>query len=191
MSVRILVFAGSCRKASFNMKLARIAHQLLRDKGAEATFIDLADYDMPIYNGDWEAANGVPAKARELKALFKSHQALAIASPENNSSVSSLLKNTLDWLSRPDGEESGLVPFKNKTALLMATSTGPFGGVRGLNHLRDCITRLGVMTLPSLITVPNAETAFTTGDDFSDVKQKNLLDRQCGELIRITAALNG
>ena len=188
MTIKVLVFAGSARRNSLNKKLARLAAAAAEKAGAEVTYIDLNDYPMPIYHGDEEAATGIPENGKKLKALFKSHQALIIASPENNSSVSSLLKNTIDWLSRADGAESGMVPFKDKTALLLAASPGPFGGVRGLNHLRDIVSRLGVLTWPDMMTVGNADTAFTDTGAFVDAKQQARLEKLVAAMVQLSTA---
>src|SRR3954465_15868881 len=134
--VKVLVFAGSARRASLNKQLARVAAAAVNTGGGEATLIDLDDYPMPLYHGDLEAREGVPENARKLKAMFLQHQALLIVSPENNAPVSSLLKNTLDWISRQDGAQSGLAPYANKVATIMSASPGALGGLRGLVHLR-------------------------------------------------------
>ena len=164
---RILVFAGSARRDSLNKKLAREAARFAREAGAEATFVDLDDYPIPLYHGDLEAAEGMPENARRLREVFLSHDALLVASPENNSSVTALLKNTIDWLSRDLGEgrgdESGLAPWRGKVAGLMAASPGAFGGVRGLPHLRQVLATLGVTVLGTQVAVPRAHEAF--GDD--------------------------
>ena len=186
MTIKVLVFAGSARRDSLNKKLARLAATAAERAGANVTYIDLNDYPMPIYHGDEEAATGIPENGKKLKALFKSHQALIIASPENNSSVSSLLKNTIDWLSRADGSESGMLPFKDKTALLLAASPGPFGGVRGLGHLRDIISRLGVLTWPDMMTVGNADTAFTETGAFVDGKQQARLEKLVAGMVQLS-----
>lgn len=114
--VKVLVFAGSARRDSLNKKLARIAARHAREAGGDATFVDLDDYPIPLYHGDLEAAEGLPANARKLREIFLAHDALLIASPENNSSVTALLKNTLDWLSRSIGDgkgaNSGLAPYR-------------------------------------------------------------------------------
>lgn len=161
---RILVFAGSARRDSLNKKLAREAARFAREAGAEATFVDLDDYPIPLYHGDLEAAEGMPENARKLRALFLAHDALLVASPENNSSVTALLKNTIDWLSRDLGEgrgdDSGLAPWRGKVAGLMAASPGAFGGVRGLPHLRQVLATLGVTVLGTQVAVPRAHEAF-------------------------------
>ncbi len=191
MTNKVLVFAGSARRDSLNKKLARLAADAAQKAGAEVTFIDLNDYPMPIYHGDDEAESGMPENGKKLKALFKSHDALIIASPENNSSVSSLLKNTLDWLSRPDGNENGMVPFKDKTALLLAASPGPFGGVRGLNHLRDILTRLGVLIWPEVMTLPNADNAFDSAGYLLDKKQQERLEKLTAALVKLSTTRMG
>ncbi len=119
---RILAFAGSARRESLNKKLARVAAQYAREAGAEVTFIDLDDYPMPVYHGDLEAAEGMPENGKKLRALFLAHDALLIVTPENNRSIPSLLKNTIDWLSRSIGDGrgamSGLAPYRGKVAAL-------------------------------------------------------------------------
>lgn len=171
---RILVFAGSARRDSLNKKLAREAARFAREAGAEATFVDLDDYPIPLFHGDLEAAEGMPENARKLRALFLAHDALLVASPENNSSVTALLKNTIDWLSRDLGEgrgdDSGLAPWRGKVAGLMAASPGAFGGVRGLPHLRQVLATLGVTVLGTQVAVPRAHEAF--GDDGRLVEER-------------------
>lgn len=162
--VRVLAFAGSARRDSLNKKLAREAARLAREAGAAATFVDLDEYPMPLYHGDLEAASGMPEHARRLRELFLEHDALLIASPENNSSMTALLKNTIDWLSRdlPGGgaQASGLAPWKGKVAGLMAASPGVFGGIRALPHLRQVLASLGVTVLGPQVAVARAHEAF-------------------------------
>ncbi|MGH6804765.1 MAG: NADPH-dependent FMN reductase, partial [Methyloceanibacter sp.] len=98
--MRLLFFAGSTREGSFNRKLAGLAHHIAEANGIEAVLVDLKDYPMPIYNGDLEAKEGPPERARAFKALLGEYQGVFIASPEYNSSVTPLLKNTLDWVTR-------------------------------------------------------------------------------------------
>lgn len=169
---RVLVFAGSARRDSLNKKLARAAAQFAREAGAEATFVDLDDYPIPVYHGDLEAASGMPEAARRLREIFLAHDALIIASPENNSSVSSLLKNTIDWLSRDledgKGDSSGLAPWRGKVAGLMAASPGGFGGIRALPHLRQILAALGVTVLGTQVAVPKAHEAFAADGSLAD-----------------------
>ena len=171
---RILAFAGSARRDSLNKKLARAAAQFAREAGAEATFVDLDDYPIPLYHGDLEAASGMPENALKLRRMFLDHDALLIASPENNSSLTALLKNTIDWLSRDlgdgKGDSSGFAPWKDKVAGLMAASPGAFGGVRALPHLRQVLSALGVTVLGMQVPVPRAHEAFAADGSIVDEK---------------------
>ena len=160
MTHRILAFAGSTRQGSFNRQALAHAVEGARSAGAEVTLIDLKDYSLPLYNGDLELSHGIPDSAVRLKALFKSHDGLLLACPEYNSSITPLLKNTLDWISRPYGEESGLVPYQGKLAGLVAASAGNLGGLRGLRHVREILTTLGVMVLPAQMAVSQANQPF-------------------------------
>jgi chromate reductase len=172
MNARVLVFAGSARRDSLNKKLARIAAEAARAAGGEVTWIDLDDYPLPVYHGDLEAEEGMPENARKLREMFLAHDALIIASPENNASVSSLLKNTLDWLSRSVGDgkgaASGLAPYKGKVAGLMSASPGPFGGTRGLPHLRQILASLGVTVLGAQVSILRAAEAFHADGSLKD-----------------------
>jgi NAD(P)H-dependent FMN reductase len=178
----VLVFAGSARQASLNRQLAQAGADALRAAGAQATLIDLGDYPMPIYHGDLEAADGVPPKAVELGRLIQQHDGLLIASPENNASVSSLLKNTIDWLSRI----REFNPLDGKTAALMAASPGAFGGVRGLYHLRAILNTLGVEVIAQQFLLPRAHQAFGADGEFVDPKQAEQLARLARRLIAAT-----
>src|SRR5262245_6276714 len=108
---RILAFAGSLRADSFNRKLVKPAAEAARAAGADVTLIDLKDYPLPIFDQDLEKAEGLPANARKLKDLFLAHQGLLIVSPEYNSSITAVLKNTIDWVSRPVPNEASLAAF--------------------------------------------------------------------------------
>ncbi len=158
---RILAFSGSARRESLNKRLALAAARYAREAGAEVTYVDLDEYPIPLYHGDLEAASGMPENARRLRELFLAHDALLIASPENNSSMTALLKNTIDWLSRDvgdgKGDSSGLAPWRGKVAGLMAASPGAFGGVRALPHLRQVLSALGVTVIGSQVAVARAD----------------------------------
>lgn len=172
MTARILAFAGSARRDSLNKKLARAAHAAAQDAGAEATLVDLDDFPMPVYHGDLEAASGMPERALALRELFLAHDGLLIASPENNNSVTSLLKNTIDWLSRDTGDgkgpNSGLAPWRGKVAGMLAASPGAFGGVRHLPHLRQVLAGLGVTVVGMQVAVPKAHEAFAADGSLKD-----------------------
>src|SRR5438552_11682893 len=139
MKPKILTFAGSIRHGSLHRNLAIEAAEALRAAGAEATFADLADYPMPLYDGDIEAAQGLPPAAKAFKELLRQHDALAIASPEYNGSFTALLKNAIDWISRPEAGEPALAVFRGKLAAIMSASPGPGGGRRSLRQLRELL----------------------------------------------------
>ncbi len=168
---KILALAGSLRKDSFTKKLIRIAADAARAAGADVTIIDLADYRMPIYDGDLEAAEGLPENAKKLKQIFKDHQGLLIASPEYNSSVTAVLKNTIDWVSRPVPGEPDLAPFLGKVAAIMSASPGALGGLRGLVHLRSILGNIKVLVLPEQIAINTAHQAFDDNGKLKDPKQ--------------------
>lgn len=169
---RVLAFAGSARRESLNKKLARVAARAAEAAGGDVTFLDLDDYPMPVYHGDLEEAEGLPEHAKRLRPIFLAHDALLIASPENNQSMSALLKNTLDWLSRSigdgKGENSGLAPYRGKLAGLLAASPGPYGGVRGLPHLRQTLSSLGVTVLGAQVGIARAHEAFAPDGSLKD-----------------------
>ena len=166
--VKILAFAGSTRRDSFNKRLARIAAEGAREAGAEVTVIDLADLPLPLFDQDLEAAEGPPENARKLKALMAEHHGFLIASPEYNSSITGVLKNAIDWASRRAPEEPRLVAFAGKAAALMSASPGTLGGLRGLVHLRAILGNLGVLVLPRQKAVPRAGQAFAEDGSLAD-----------------------
>lgn len=190
---RILVFAGSARRDSLNKKLARVAADSARAAGGAVTLLDLDDHPMPVYHGDLEAKEGMPKAALELRRVFLEHDALLVASPENNSSVSSLLKNTLDWLSRSigdgKGESSGLAPFRGKVAGLLAASPGPFGGVRGLPHLRQILSSLGVTVLGAQVALARAHEAFDERGALRDAALQRSVDALARAVVEMAGRL--
>src|SRR3954451_19637952 len=114
MTPRILAFAGSLRSESFNKKLVRIAASAGRDAGAEVTLIDLKDYPLPLFDQDLEAGQGMPENGAKLRKLVAEHDGLLVASPEYNSSVTGVLKNVIDWVSRPARGEPPAAAFRGK-----------------------------------------------------------------------------
>ncbi|APV49965.1 hypothetical protein BWI17_09860 [Betaproteobacteria bacterium GR16-43] len=194
MTVRILAFAGSARRDSLNKKLVRVGAQAAREAGGEVTLVDLDDYPMPVYHGDLEDASGLPENALKLRALFLSHDALLIASPENNGSVTALLKNTIDWLSRSVGDgkgaNSGLAPYRGKVAALMGATPGPWGTLySGLPHLRVILTKLGVTILAPQVPLPHADEAFDENGQLRDPKVLKSIHSLAKSLVETTGKL--
>ena len=190
---RVLVFAGSARRESLNKKLARVAAHEVPDEGAEATFVDLDDYLIPVYHGDLEAEQGMPGNALRLRELFLAHDALLIASPENNQSISSLLKNVIDWLSRDigdgRGDASGLAPYRGKVAGIMNATPGPYGGVRHLFHLRQVLSGLGVLVLPHQVQLAHADKAFDEAGALTDTRAAKALATLVRNLVDLSGRL--
>ncbi len=169
---RILAFSGSTRNNSFNQRLVAAAADIARDQGADVTLVTLKDYPMPIYNQDDESEHGQPEATAELKTLCRSHDAFLISAPEYNGSITPLLKNTFDWLSRQHGDEPTLAAYQNKTAALLAASGGGLGGMRGLVHVRQILNNLGVNVLPKQYAMSGANEAFD--DDGALVRDKDV-----------------
>jgi NAD(P)H-dependent FMN reductase len=187
---RILVFSGSIRRDSVNRRLANVVAGTVAAAGGEVTLLDLRDYPLPIYDGDLEDADGLPANAIALKGIFKSHQGLFVVSPEYNGFFPPLLKNTIDWLSRPNGAESGLVPYAGKVAALAAASPGNLGGIRCLPLLRQQLSNLSVHVIPQQLALPAADKAFDDGGALRDAAQAASLQRIAAELVRVTRLLS-
>jgi len=181
MAAKILAFAGSLRKASFNKKLVHLTAKAASDSGAAITEIDLADYALPIFNEDLETTSGMPANGKALKALFAGHDGFIIGSPEYNGGITAALKNTIDWLSRPDG--SNHQPFKDKWAALIAASPGALGGIRGLPNVRFILEGLGCIVIPEQIALNNASTAFSDDGGLVDEKQQQRLNHIARRLV--------
>ena len=172
MTPRILAFAGSTRRESFNKKLVAIAAQGARQAGAEVTLIDLKDFPLPLFDQDLEAEQGMPDNGAKLKKLFIDHDGLLIASPEYNSSVTAVLKNAIDWVSRPAPGEPSLVAFRGKVATLMSASPGALGGLRGLVHVRSILGNIAVIVLPVQIAVDKGHEAFQPDGSLIDPTQQ-------------------
>lgn len=188
MPIKILAFAGSTRKDSFNKKLITVAAESARSAGAEVTLIDLKDFPLPLFDQDVEAL-GEPENAKKLKALFKSHQALLISAPEYNSSITPLLKNTIDWVSRQKEGEKPLECFTGKTAALMSASPGALGGLRGLVTVRSILGNIGVLVLPNQVAVPKAHDAFQADGSLKDAAQQESIKKLTAGLVEILKKL--
>ncbi|QLE40286.1 NAD(P)H-dependent oxidoreductase [Nostoc sp. C052] len=187
---KILAFAGSTRIDSYNKKLVKIAAAGAKAAGAEVTYIDLRDLPLPLFDEDLEAEQGLPANARILKDLLISHQGLLIASPEYNSSLTAVLKNAIDWASRPAPNEAPLAAFAGKVAAILSASPGALGGLRGLVHLRSILGNIKVLVLPDQIAVPKAYEAFNPDGTLKDPKQQESIEKLGDNLTKILLKLN-
>jgi chromate reductase, NAD(P)H dehydrogenase (quinone) len=186
---KILAFSGSARRDSFNTKLVAIAAGGAKAAGADVTVINLADFEMPLFNQDLEAEKGLPAAAVALKKLFIEHHGLLISCPEYNSSITPLLKNTIDWVSRPAPGEAALSAYKGKVATLMSASPGALGGLRGLVTVRSILGNIGVVMLPEQIAVPTAHQAIEASGRLKDEKMQASIEglgRSLAEFLKKT-----
>ncbi len=157
---RIVAFAGSARRNSFNLKLVKVAAEGAQAAGADVTVLDMRDFPMPLFDQDLEAAEGSPENARKLRKIILAHDGLLIASPEYNSSITPLLKNAIDWVSRAGEGEKALAAYEGKVGAVMSASPGRLGGLRGLVHLRSILSNIGVLVIPDQVAVGEAHTAF-------------------------------
>ena len=183
-SPRILAFSGSARKESLNRKLLAVVVEAARAAGGEVTLIDLNDYPLPLYHGDLEDAQGLPAPAQQLVQLVTDHPALLVASPEYNSLITPLLKNTIDWCTRAEPN-----PFLGKVAAVVSASPGQYGGVRSAQLARHLLTHLGCHVVPAQCSVPRADEAFDAQGALTEARARSAVQRVAAELVRTTRRL--
>lgn len=188
---KLLIFSGSIRGASTNTKLAGCAYKTLSQMNCEPTLISLADYEMPIYDGDLETQKGAPASARKLARLMHESHGMVISSPEYNGSVTPLLKNTIDWVSRVSSDEEGpIVPYKGKFAGLISTSPGQMGGINSITQLAQILSRIGVLVINERVTVGSSGSAFDEMENLSNERSQTLLEATCLSLVEKAAIFN-
>lgn len=174
--MKMLAFAASLRVASFNRKLIQQAVTLLRSvPGMEVDLADFREFDMPMYDGDLEARDGIPAGGRELIRRVQEADALVISTPEYNGGIPGTLKNAIDWASRTDP-----IPFEGKPILLIGASPGGLGAVRSLWHTRVPLESVGAYVYPEMMGVPRAHHAF---DDGGTLREASQLSRLQGLLL--------
>lgn len=164
--MKILVFAGSTRQQSFNRRLAAEAAAMVRAAGSEATLLELADLDIPMYNADLEA-RGTPSDVVRLKRTLWEHPGWIICSPEYNGSYTALLKNTIDWASSPvNGHpdwQDGTKPFRGKVVGMLSASPGGLGGLRSQSHLAPLLINAECWLAPKAFALGSAGSAFDDG----------------------------
>src|SRR4051795_1251651 len=167
-SLKILVIPGSLRTGSLNARLAATAAYELAQAGAEVTRISLADFPLPIYDGDLQAKSGVPKTAINLKRMIGVHHGVLIVTPEYNSSVPPLVKNTLDWVSRvQDVQETRGQVFRERAFAIAAASESRLGGTRSLAALRLILTACHATVIPNQLALSFAGQAY---DDMDRLK---------------------
>src|ERR1700688_2434045 len=167
-ALKILVIPGSLRSGSLNARLAAVAAYELAQLGAEVSRISLADFPLPIYDGDLQSKSGVPKNAVNLKRMMSAHHGVLIVTPEYNSSVPPLVKNTIDWVSRvQDPPESRGQVFRERPFAIAAASEGRLGGTRSLAALRLILSACHATVIPNQLALSFASEAY---DDMDRLK---------------------
>jgi NAD(P)H-dependent FMN reductase len=179
--VRILALSGSSRRDSLNQRLLDQAALGAHATGAEVTSIRLSDFELPVYDADWEAEHGLPNGAEALKALLAGHQGLLIATPEHNGGYTALLKNALDWVSRPSGFAAGEV------AALVSASPGLLGGMKSQLSLQIVLGKLGALVIPDSFALGAAHQAFDAQGRLKDASVEKAV-RGVGAALAATSA---
>ncbi|KIZ16561.1 NADPH-dependent FMN reductase [Streptomyces natalensis] len=161
--LRVLVLGASLRSGSTNSRLAALVGRMMGEAGADVDLAAMRDFDMPLYDGDLEAANGVPDGALALRDRLERSDAFVLSSPEYNASVPGVVKNAIDWVSRVRPQ-----PFKTKHALLLSASPSLVGGNRGLWALRVPLEHLGTRVYPDMFSLAAAHKGFTDDGQLAD-----------------------
>jgi chromate reductase len=187
MQLKLLALCGSSRTDSVNGRLLNTAIEFTKTRDVEVTRLDLRELSLPIYDGDLEASSGLPAGCIALKQALLEHQALLIASPEYNGFFTPLLKNAIDWASRPQAGQPS--PFTGKVAGLLAASPGALGGMRGLPAVRLLLVNLGVLVTAGQMSLPRAHEAFDAQGKLLDASQQQMLERVLQELLTTAQAM--
>ena len=181
-ALKILVIPGSLRTGSLNAKLAAAAAQEFVRAGVEVTRISLGDFPLPIYDGDLQSKSGVPKHAINLKRMMSAHHGVLIVTPEYNSSVPPLVKNTIDWVSRvQDAHETRGQVFRERAFAIAAASENRLGGTRSLAALRLILSACHAMVIPNQLALSFANEAYDDMDRLNhpaDIEALKALVRQ-------------
>ena len=188
---KILVMAGSLRVGSSNARLAALAAKEFALAEADVTRISFADYPLPLFDADLMADTGLPRQAIALKDMVGVHHGVFIASPEYSASIPPLIKNAIDWMSRPrDRGEPNYAVFKGRVFALGSASPGSAGGLRGLMALRQSLELgCGAMVLPEQITIGRAQGAFDENDNLKDETQAATLKALARRLVEVAGIM--
>ena len=170
--MKILMFAGSLRKESFNKRLLVSIKPYLAERNIDVEQIDLVDFKIPVFNEDDEKSSGMPDGVKNLSQKIQQAQALIISAPEYNGSISGVLKNTIDWLSR---DKANI--FQRKQVMLTSASPGYYAGVRGLWHTKVPFDKLEAQVYPEFFSLAAAHQAFTTENQLKDERMKSQLEK--------------
>ncbi len=188
---KILVLSSSTRTGSYNTKLASLAAKELTLNDIDVTRISLADYALPLYDPDLDARAGQPANALRLKQMIMAHHGVFIASAEYSASVTPILKNAIDWVSRVrERGDPTYAAFKNRVFAVSAASAGPGGGLRSIMALRQILELgCGALVIPEVVAIPQADQAFDEMDNIIDTRTANLFHAQLDRLVEMARLL--
>ncbi|MGE3800027.1 MAG: NADPH-dependent FMN reductase [Candidatus Kapaibacterium sp.] len=179
--VKILVFAASLREESLNRKLATVAARYAEEEGAEVQHVHFQELAPPLYNGDAQQKIGFPVETEKFVQYLEEADGLILASPEYNYSLPGTLKNAIDWVSRVRP-----MPLRGKSALLISTSTGQIGGIRGLWQLRIPLEGLGVYVHPDMYALPWGGKMFDEEGYLVEEERGELLQKMVRSFISFT-----
>ncbi len=182
--MKILAFAASLRRASLNQQLIALAAEIARSAGAEVDLAEFREFELPIYDGDLDAASGLPPGGLELKRRLEHADAVMIAAPEYNYSVAGPLKNAIDWVSR-----ARPMPWRGKSVYLMSASPSPMGGIRGLWQTRIPLEGCGALVFPDMFALPHANEAFNASGRLRDATLAERLQREVVGFVRLAEAV--
>lgn len=182
--MKVLAFAASLRKSSLNKKLITLAAEVARAEEADVDLADFSEFDMPLYNGDEDQAQGLPAGAKELKRRVEWADALIISVPEYNYSIPGTLKNAIDWVSR-----SRPMPWRGRSVYLMSASPSPMGGIRGLWQTRIPLEGCGAIVFPDMFALAQAHDAFNEAGRLKDAGLAARLQKELIGFLRLAEAL--
>jgi chromate reductase len=186
-ALKILVIPGSLRTGSHNAKLAAAAAHELALAGAEVTRISLADFPLPIYDGDLQSKSGVPKHAINLKRMMSAHHGVLIVTPEYNSSVPALVKNTIDWVSRvQDAHETRGQVFRERAFAIAAASENRLGGTRSLAALRLILSACHAVVVPNQLALSFANEAYDDMDRLKHPADSEALKALVWQLIELS-----
>jgi chromate reductase, NAD(P)H dehydrogenase (quinone) len=184
--MKVLLFAGSLRKDSFNKKLVACAKNLLsQDTSLELNYVDIQSLQIPLYDGDIESSAGVPKGAAQLANEVATSNAIIVASPEYNGSISGVMKNNLDWISRVKPN-----PIAGKPVLILSASPGALGGLRGLWHTRVPFEALGSHVYPEMFGLAKAHQAFDSSGALVDMANSDKLNQLLKNFIQFSKKIS-
>lgn len=187
--IKVLAFAGSLRQGSLNKKLVKQAARGAEAAGAQVTYVDLRDFDIPVYDGDLEAKVVQPEGGFRLKKLFDEHDGFLLSTPEYNSSIPGALKNVIDWLSRQVQGERVYQQFEGKVCALMSASPGAFGAVRSATTTRAILAHIQTIVIPQSLNLPHADQAFNDDGTLKDPKMQARVEKLGRQLVETIAQL--